>query len=109
MLTPDLTDAVLERLGRSDRPPTDLAGLELVYGAWCRSVPFDNLVKRIHLGSGDPAPIPNGDPTYFLVSWLEHGTGGTCWPSTLALHALLVALGFDVRIGSAAMRDALAP
>jgi arylamine N-acetyltransferase len=61
------------------------------------------VVKRIHLASGSAAPIPNGDPDFFFESWLEHGTGGTCWPSTLALHALLVALGFDVRIGSAAM------
>ncbi|HEY1739866.1 MAG TPA: arylamine N-acetyltransferase [Acidimicrobiia bacterium] len=105
-----LIDPVLAKLGvdRGSVTP-DAAGLELVYGAWCRGVPFDNLVKRIHLASGDATPIPNCDPDAFFASWLEHGTGGTCWPSTLALHALLVVLGFDVRIGSAAMRDDLAP
>ncbi|HEY3832690.1 MAG TPA: hypothetical protein VGO03_10385 [Acidimicrobiia bacterium] len=105
-----LVAAVLAKLG-VDRGSvtTGAPGLELVYGAWCQGVPFDNVVKRIHLASGDTGPIPNGQPDAFFASWLEHGTGGTCWPSTLALHALLVALGFDVRIGSAAMRDDLAP
>lgn len=107
MLTPDLTDAVLDRLGLSDRPPTDLAGLDLVYGAWCRRVPFDNLVKRIHLAGGSAEPIPNGPPAAFFESWLRDGTGGTCWPSSGGLHALLVALRFDARRGSAAMRDDL--
>jgi N-hydroxyarylamine O-acetyltransferase len=101
---------VLDRLGIDGAEITvDAAGLALVYGAWCQAVPFDNLVKRIHLASGDPSPIPNGDPDAFFRSWLEHGAGGTCWPSTLALHALLVDLGFDVRLGSAAMRDDLDP
>ena len=68
-------------------------------------MPFDNLVKRIHLASGSAAPIPNGPPDAFFASWLAHGTGGTCWPSAGALHALLVTLGFDARRGSAAMYD----
>jgi N-hydroxyarylamine O-acetyltransferase len=105
-----LLDDVLAKLGVDRGAITaDSLGLREVYRAWCRSVPFDNLVKRIHIASGDPAPIPNGDPQQFFESWLEHGTGGTCWPSTLALHSLLVALGFDVRIGAAAMRDDLFP
>ena len=105
-----LIEPVLDKLGVDRAAVTpDTDGLGLVYGAWCRGVPFDNVVKRIHLASGDATPIPNGNPEAFFASWLEHGTGGTCWPSTLALHALLEALGFDVRIGSAAMRDDLAP
>jgi len=107
MLSPDLTEAVLSKLGLSERPALDRAGLDEIYRAWCRRVPFDNLVKRIHLGGGSPAPIPNGPPDAFFASWLAHGTGGTCWPSAGGLHALLVELGFDARRGSAAMFDNL--
>ncbi len=107
MLSPHLTEAVLTKLGFSERPAPDRAGLEDVYRAWCRRVPFDNLVKRIHLVSGSSAPFPNGEPVPFFESWLAHGTGGTCWPSSAGLHALLVTLGFDARRGSAAMFDNL--
>jgi N-hydroxyarylamine O-acetyltransferase len=107
MLSPDLTEAVLTKLGLSERPAPDRTGLDDIYAAWCRRVPFDNLVKRIHLVSGSSAPFPNGEPVPFFESWLAHGTGGTCWPSSAGLHALLVALGFDARRGSAAMYDNL--
>jgi N-hydroxyarylamine O-acetyltransferase len=99
---------VLERLSLRERPAPTLAGLEAVYGAWCDRVPFDNVVKRIHLTGGSAAPFPNADPGAFFDLYLRHGTGGTCWPSTLALHALLVDLGFDARLGSASMRDDVA-
>ncbi|MDQ1520172.1 MAG: N-hydroxyarylamine O-acetyltransferase [Actinomycetota bacterium] len=104
----DLVDAVLERFGFRDRPEPTYAGLEAVYGAWCEHVPFDNLVKRIHLAGGSAAPFPNREAVAFLDLYLRHGAGGTCWPSTLGLHALLVELGFDARLGSASMRDNLA-
>ena len=105
MLARATTEAVLDRLGFSDAPAPDLDGLGAVYLAWCHNVPFDNVIKRIHLVSGDPAPIPNGPPEAFFARYLRHGTGGTCWPSSGGLHALLVALGFDARRGSASMRD----
>jgi N-hydroxyarylamine O-acetyltransferase len=107
VLSPATTEAVLERLGFSDAPALDLEGLDAVYDAWSRHVPFDNVVKRIHLASGDPAPFPNGEPEAFFASFLHHGAGGTCWPSSGGLHALLEALGFDARRGSGAMRDDL--
>jgi N-hydroxyarylamine O-acetyltransferase len=107
MLSPDFTEAVLTKLGFSERPAPDQAGLQRLYGAWCRRVPFDNLVKRIHLASGSAARFPNGPPDAFFDSWLAHGTGGTCWPSAGGLHALLRSLGFDARRGSAAMYDNL--
>jgi N-hydroxyarylamine O-acetyltransferase len=106
-LGPATVEAVLARLGFSGAPEPDRNGLDALYGAWCRHVPFDNLVKRIHLNSGSDAPFPNGEPEAFFASYLRHGTGGTCWPSSGALHALLDALGFDARRGSAAMRDDL--
>jgi N-hydroxyarylamine O-acetyltransferase len=106
-LHPELTEAVLTKLGLDDRPDTDLAGLNDVYAAWCRRVPFDNIVKRIHLVSRSDDPFPNGPSEAFLRRWLRDGTGGTCWPSSAGLHAFLVALGFDARRGSAAMYDNL--
>ena len=106
-LTPDLTEAVVSELGFPAPPEPDGAGLNRIYRAWCQRVPFDNLVKRTHLASGSAEPIPNGPPAAFFESWLAHGTGGTCWPTSGGLHALLVALGFDARRGSAAMFDSL--
>jgi N-hydroxyarylamine O-acetyltransferase len=107
VLSASTTEAVLGKLGFSAAPEPDRAGLDAVYAAWCRRVPSDNLVKRIHLASGSAAPFPNGPPEAFFSSWLQHGTGGTCWPSAGGLHALLVSLGFDARRGSAAMFDNL--
>jgi len=106
-IDPALTEAVLERLGLADRPAPDRAGLDTVYLAWCRAVPFDNLVKRIHLAGGSPAPFPNTDAEWFLRAFVRDGTGGTCWPSAGGLHAMLTALGFDARRGSGAMYDHL--
>ena len=106
-LSPRMTEAVLDRLGLSDAPARDLDGLGRVYAAWCDHVSFDNVVKRIHLASGSAEPIPNGPPEAFFASYLRHGTGGTCWPSSGALYALLTTLGFDARRGSGAMRDDL--
>ena len=107
MISPDLTERVLAKLGLSGYPSLDRGGLDEVYAAWCRRVPFDNVVKRIHLASGSGDRIANGPPVAFFESWLRHGTGGTCWPSAGGLHALLVSLGFDARRGSAAMFDNL--
>jgi N-hydroxyarylamine O-acetyltransferase len=95
VLSPSTTEAVLAKLGFSTSPDPDLAGLDAVYGAWCRGVPFDNLVKRIHLANGSAERIANGPPPAFFEWWLRAG----------GLHALLVALGFDARRGSAAMFD----
>jgi len=106
-LTPATVEAVLGRFGFSAPPATDRAGLDALYLAWCRTVPFDNLVKRIDIVDGT-APFRNDTPQPFFDLFLAHGTGGTCWPSSRALGALLHALGFDVHLGSAAMADDLA-
>jgi N-hydroxyarylamine O-acetyltransferase len=99
------TEAVLTKLGLDHRPDADAAGLATVYAAWCERVPFDNLVKRIHLVTGSLEPFPNGTAEAFFALYRKHGTGGTCWPSSNALHALLVSLGFETRRASGAMRD----
>jgi len=100
-----LVDRAFAKLGFSRRPNADRAGLGALYAAWCRAVPFDNVRKRIALASGKPDPLPGGRPDDFLEAYLEHGTGGTCWPSSNGLHALVAAAGFDVRRISASMFD----
>ncbi len=97
-------ELVLERLGFSTFPAPGPRGLRAVYRAWCRKVPFDNVMKRIDLVEGY-TPLRNTLPEDFFNLWLVHGIGGTCWPSSRALGALLHTLGFDARLGSAAMGD----
>ena len=94
---------VLERLGVSN-PSRDLNGLERLYRAWCRGVPFDNVRKRLALREGTPEPLPGGTAEDFFASWLAHGTGGTCWPTSNALYVLLRDCGFAARRISACMR-----
>jgi N-hydroxyarylamine O-acetyltransferase len=94
--------AVVEKLGVGS-PAPDLAGLHAVYAAWCRAVPFDNVLKLIHLADGQSGPLPGSTTEDFFAAWLEHGTGGTCWAGNGALHDLLGALGFDVARALATM------
>jgi len=104
-LDPARRDAVLERLGFSGPPPVDLEGLTAVYGAWCSRVPFDNIRKLIALHGGRSGPLPGLGAEDFFDAWLAHGTGGTCWPSANALHALLDSTGFASRRVTASMFD----
>lgn len=90
-----LVEAVLSKLGIEGVALfPDLEGLKAIYGAWCRKIPFDNIRKRIHLESGNQAPLPGDDPVDFFQGWLRFGTGGTCWAGSNALYSLLVSLGF---------------
>jgi N-hydroxyarylamine O-acetyltransferase len=102
-LTRDLVDRVLEKLELPSAPTQDLQGLRMVYGAWCRKVPFDNTRKLIHLRQSRSEPLPGDEPNDFLEAWLTHGTGGTCWAGNGALQALLVALGFNAVRGVGTM------
>jgi N-hydroxyarylamine O-acetyltransferase len=105
-LSVDLLEQVLSQLGFADRPAPTLDGLQRLYAAWCRKVPFDNVRKLMHLHSHNPSPLPGDDPAEFLAAWLTYGTGGTCWAGNGALHAVLVALGFDAIRGMGTMRAA---
>jgi N-hydroxyarylamine O-acetyltransferase len=107
----ELVEPVLARLG-IERPGTDLDGLTSVYGAWCRSVPFENTRKMIHVLEGLEGPLPGSTAEDFFDGWLRLGTGGTCWAGNGALHDLLEALGFEVDRGIATMllrRDVAGP
>ena len=104
-LPPHLTEAVLRRLGLTGWPSPDLEGLSAVYRSWCARVPFENTRKMHALRTGAAGPLPGIRADDFLEHWLAHGTGGTCWPSSHALFAVLRACGFDARLVIASMRD----
>jgi N-hydroxyarylamine O-acetyltransferase len=104
-----LTERVLSRLGFGMSPPPDAGGLAALYLAWCMQVPFDNTRKTIALRTGSVGGLPGIDAEDFLDHWLAHGTGGTCWPSSNALFAVLRSAGFDARRVMASMRDVGAP
>ncbi len=104
MLSPALRSRVLERLGCGVAIPVTLEGLHAVYGAWSRTMPFDNVRKMIALRT-DGAPLPGSRAEEFFEHWLAHGCGGTCWPSSNALFALLGAIGFEARRVAGSMRD----
>jgi len=93
-LPDQVLERVLSRLGFGNRPEPSLEQLRAIYSAWCQHVPFDNVRKLIHLRAGDAGPMPGHSAEDFFETWLDHGTGGTCWPGANALHALLSSLGF---------------
>lgn len=98
-----LVDAALAKLELAAAPAADLAGLTTLYGAWCQHVPFDNVLKLLHLTEAWPGRLPGSDPADFFRLWLEYGTGGTCWAGNGALFALVTALGFRAERGVATM------
>jgi len=97
-------DEIVGLLGFDARPNANLEGLDEVYRAWCRRVPFDNLRKLVALHYDLPE-MPGIDPADFFAAWQLTGAGATCWGSNNALHALLVGLGFDARLHAGSMFD----
>jgi arylamine N-acetyltransferase len=96
-LAPALVERVLTKLALRQRPTLDLAGLNALYAAVSANIPFDNFQKRIWFAGPQTTPLPCGDPNEFFENWLQHGTGGTCWPLNGGMYALTRALGFDAR------------
>jgi N-hydroxyarylamine O-acetyltransferase len=105
ILEAKLLGQILIRMGLKQTPATDNSGMETVYRAWCRHVPFDNVRKMIALGEGTAGPLPGSDVNDYFENWLTHGTGGTCWSSSNALYLLLRSLGFNARRVAGNMRD----
>lgn len=97
-----MTDRAVTELGL-DGIGADLDGLHTAYRRWCRSVPFDSLQKRIFQSRGATGALPGSTGAAFLAAWLEHGTGGSCWSTSLGLHAILQSLGFDARLCAGVM------
>lgn len=99
----NIFNRVLAKLGISSRVPLDLAGLARVYKTYSVHIPNDNIQKRIWLVGDRTKPPAGGDPLEFFEKWLEHGTGGTCFPANGALCALLRAMGFNAQRFSGAV------
>jgi N-hydroxyarylamine O-acetyltransferase len=97
-----LLTRVMDRLGIYGDVPNSREGLALVYGAWSRTVPFDNIRKMISLRAGGQRLIGH-DASEFFENFLTHGSSGTCWPSSNALFTLLTSLGFPARRVAGAM------
>jgi arylamine N-acetyltransferase len=93
-LSPLLQERVLALLGFSATPEPTYENLKRLYFTWGQRVPFDNIRKLIYVRSGAAGALPGRTPDDFFEAWLKHGTGGTCWPSTGALHSLLQSLGY---------------
>ena len=96
-LSPALVERVLAKLGSARPPALDLAGLNALYAAICLRISFDNVQKRIWFASDRSKPATGGDPVEFFENWVNHGTGGTCWPTNGGMYALARALGFRAR------------
>ena len=93
-LPEQLVERVLSRLGLTDAPARDLAGLNQLFAAVSGSVPNDNIQKRIWLTGDRTTPVTGGDPNQFFHNWLDHGTGGTCWAINGAMATLAASVGF---------------
>ena len=104
-IPPALAEQALEKMGFRAYPAVSESGLGQIYQAWCRSVPFDNIRKRIQVSQGIQGALPGFTPEDFFSHWLRFGTGGTCWASHGALYALLKAVGFPVQFGLSTMRS----
>lgn len=105
MLSNNLVQRVIGRMGVSAPVSPTLEGLAPLYAAWCAWVPFDNVRKLIALQGQDQEFLPGMEADEFFEAWLAHGCGATCWPSAQAWFALLSALGFDCWRVAGSMRD----
>ncbi len=98
---PALSNKIVERicakLSADESAKPSLDSLSQIYKNWCLRVPFDNIQKRIWISKGGTGVAPEMDPNQFFQNWLQHGTGGTCWPTSNALMSLLKTLGYSVQ------------
>jgi N-hydroxyarylamine O-acetyltransferase len=102
-LSSDQVEAMLARLGLDGPPAASEEGVGDLYRAWCRTVPFDNVLRRVQIGREQGERLPGWTPNEFVGAHLAHGAGGFCVPASAALAALLRALGFSARIMLAAI------
>lgn len=102
MSAPGTIAAVTQRLGLTHIAPNH-EGLRELYTAWCRSIPFDSARKRLFQAAGALGTVPGWRPGEFFQDWLDHGTGGSCWSTSLALCELAAACGFDARLAAGTM------
>jgi N-hydroxyarylamine O-acetyltransferase len=96
-------DALLRRIGVSDVPAADAAGLRRVHRAFVSRVPYEALAVQL----GESAPL---EVRALVQRVLDGGRGGYCFELNTVLQALLEALGFTVerRAAIVGARDAWA-
>ena len=105
LLDPEIRALVLGKLGFAREPQHDYAQLVALYRAWCETIPFDNAAKLIAFRTRAAGNLPGIEASQFFANFLEHGIGGTCWPSSNALYTLFSSVGFDARRLAGSMRD----
>ena len=105
LLNDHLQIRVLDRLGLKGALVPDLETLDLLYAAWCRHVPFDNIRKMIALRSSGNLPLPGLEAFDFFENWLNNGSGATCWLMANALAELLKSIGFKTYRIAGSVRD----
>ena len=97
---PDVdVERYLQRIGLSEMPTVDLAGLTLLQRAHLTVVPFENLdvVAGVEVRT---------DAAWSIDKVVNRGRGGWCFELNGAFGALLRALGFDVlQLGAAVLFD----
>src|SRR5262245_37153198 len=83
-----MIDALLARIGLSERPSADLAGLYTLHRAYLETVPYEALAVQLE----ETGPLDFG----ILASRVISGRGGYCFELNTVLGGLLRACGFEV-------------
>ncbi len=89
-------DAYLHRIGLSERPPVDVAGLATLQRHHLTAVPFENL----DIAAGKTVSV---DALANIDKIVRRGRGGWCFELNGAFAELLASLGFDVLLLGAAV------
>ena len=95
------TKLALDRLTYTGSTDPVLSNLQALQLAFLHSVPFENL--DIHLGREIRL-----DPERFYRKIVEEKRGGFCYECNTLFHALLGALGFEVRFDHPCARSCAA-
>lgn len=92
-----LFNQVVEKMNIYGEPENTAKGLDVIYQAWRKKVPYDNLRRRIlkHENPEQTPPVISAER--FFNDWLSEGIGGTCWEIQEALYCLLNDLHFSTR------------
>lgn len=94
-LTNGTVERVLKKLNVEEVSQCSISNLSKFYQAWCRLIPFDNLMKTHKLSTDINASLPGITAEEFFCNWLKYGVGGTCWAGNGAIFALLRTLGYN--------------
>ncbi len=94
-LSQQLISAILEFLGINDNRP-DLPTLDALMHAYIRRVPWESASRIVRHHQRDVHAQANtvAWPSAFWEQAMTTGSGGTCFESNYAMHALLGSLGY---------------